>query len=83
MDIGQDTTIYVKALSNGEWFCGWAPVQARLEWLRADGQAGLFTIMEEGLEAEDEYEFYEAGTLVIGVLEEGDWRGRAGCVIDR
>ena len=83
IDIGQNTTIYVKALSNGEWFGGWAPVQARLEWLRADGQAALFTITEEGLEEADEYAFYEVGALVIGVLEEGDWRGRAGGVVDR
>jgi len=39
MDIGQETTIYVKALSNGEWFGGWAPMRVRLEWLRPDGQA--------------------------------------------
>ena len=82
MEIGQNTTIYVKALSNGEWFGGWAPVQARLEWLRPDGQAALFTITEEGLDEADEYEFYEAGTLVIAALEAGDWRGRVGCVID-
>jgi len=81
MDIGQNTTIYVKALSNGEWFGGWAPVQARLEWLRPDGKAALFTIMEEGLDEEDEYEFYEVGTLVVGALEAGDWRGTSGVVI--
>jgi len=67
MKTGQDTTLYVKSLSNGEWFGGWAPVQARLEWLRADGQAGL--------EAEDE--FYLPGTLVVAVLEDGDWRAKA------
>ena len=81
MNIGENTTIYVKALSNGEWFGGWAPVRARLEWLRADGQAALFTIVEEELDEEDEYAFYALGTLVIAVLEEGDWRGFAGAVI--
>ena len=50
--------IYVKALSNGEWFGGWMPVRARLEWAAADGEAALFTITEEGLEEGDEYEFY-------------------------
>jgi len=74
-------TIYVKALTNGEWFGGWAPVRARLEWLRSDGKAALFTITEERLDEEDEYEFYEVGTLVIGALEEGDWRGTSGVVI--
>jgi hypothetical protein len=78
MEIGQNTTPYVKALSNGEWFGGWAPVQARMEWLREDGQTALFTLTEAGLEDEDEYEYYKPGTLVIGVLESGDWRSEAG-----
>ena len=26
-------TIYVRALTNGEWLGAWAPVHARLEWL--------------------------------------------------
>ncbi|KGE86856.1 MAG: hypothetical protein ACE362_11555 [Phaeodactylibacter xiamenensis] len=81
MEIGQNTTLYVKALSNGEWFGGWAPVQARMEWLRPDGNAALFTITEEGLDEEDEYEFYAAGTLVIAVFEEGDWRGKNGVIV--
>lgn len=63
------TTIYVKALSNGEWFGGWAPVNARQEWLRPDGQAGLFTLVEEGLDEDDEYEFYRPGSLLIAVLD--------------
>jgi len=78
MEIGENTTIYVKALSNGEWFGGWAPVRARLEWLRADGGAALFTLVEEGLGEEDEYEFYEVGTLVVAVLKEEDWQGKSG-----
>jgi len=78
MDIGENTTLYVKALSNEEWFGGWAPVRARLEWLREDGQAALFTLVEQGLDEDDEYDFYEAGTLVIAALEGGDWRGKVG-----
>lgn len=62
-------TIFVKALSNKEWFGAWAPVKARLEWLRADQKAGLFTLLEEGLDEDDEYEFYEAGALLIGVWD--------------
>jgi len=81
MNIGENTTIYVKALSNGDWFGGWAPVRARLEWLRADGQAALFTIVEEELDEEDEYAFYALGTLVIAVLEDGDWRAAIGVVV--
>ena len=50
---------------------GWACVQARLEWLRPDSKAALFTITEEGLDEEDEYAFYALGTLVIASLEEG------------
>ena len=78
MEIGENTIIYVKALSNGEWFGGWAPVRARLEWLRADGGVALFTLVEEGLGEEDEYEFYEVGTLVVAVLKEEDWQGKSG-----
>ena len=64
--------IYVKALSNGEWFGAWAPVRARREWLRQDGRAGLFTLVEEGLDEDDEYEFFQPESLVIGV-----WDGEA------
>ena len=62
-------TVYVKALSNFEWFGGWAPVKARQEWLRPDKQAGLFTLVEEGLDEDDEYEFYEQGSLLIAVWD--------------
>ncbi|MBK7407969.1 MAG: hypothetical protein IPJ40_07745 [Saprospirales bacterium] len=62
-------TVYVKALSNNEWFGAWAPVKARQEWLRADKQVGLFTLVEEDLDEEDEYEFYEHGSLLIGVWD--------------
>ncbi len=63
------TTIYVKALSNSQWFGGWAPVQVRQEWLRPDGQAGLFTLAEQGLNEEDEYEYFRPGSLLIAVLD--------------
>jgi len=45
--------------------------------------AAMFTIAKEGLDEEDEYELYAAGTLVIAALDEGDWRARAVGVIDR
>ena len=71
-------TIYVKALSNKEWFCAWAPVKARQEWLRPDGRVGLFTLIEQGLDEDDEYEFYLPGTLVIGVWDGEGFKGVVG-----
>lgn len=65
-------TVYVRALSNGEWLGGWAPVEARLEWMRPDGQAGLFTLVEEGLGEDDEYEYFQQGSLVIAVRDGED-----------
>jgi len=55
MEIGQKTPIYGKALSNGEWFGGWALVRALLEWLRTDNKVGLFTFTEPGL---NKYELF-------------------------
>lgn len=63
-------TIYVKALSNNQWFGGWAPVNARQEWLRPDGQVGLFTLVDDGIDEDDEYEYFRPGSLVIAALEE-------------
>ena len=40
-------TIYTKALSEGEWFGGWAPLPARLEWQQPDGV--LFREHQTGL----------------------------------
>ena len=71
-------TIYVKALSNGEWFGGWAPVEARQEWLRPDGQVGLFTLVEEGLDEDDEYEYYQPGSLIIAVRDGADFKAQGG-----
>ncbi|GJM34895.1 MAG: hypothetical protein DHS20C18_38960 [Saprospiraceae bacterium] len=82
MDIQKETTIYVKALSNGEWFGGWAPIRARQEWLRADGQVGLFTLNDKKVDEDDEYEYYEVGTQVLGVLEDGAFRVKVGVKID-
>lgn len=70
--------IYVKALSNGEWFGAWAPVKARREWLRPDQRVGLFTLLEQGLDEDDEYEFYQPGSLVIGVWDGEKFKGMAG-----
>jgi len=78
MDIHTNHTVYVRALSNGEFFGGWAPVQARLEWLRPDGQYALFTLTEPDLDEEDEYEYYQTDTLLLAALEDGLWRVRVG-----
>jgi hypothetical protein len=81
MKIGEETTVYVRALSNGVWFDAWAPVLARLEWLREDELVGLFTLTEEDLDEDDEYEFYEVGTLLIGQLEAGEFKVEAGVAL--
>jgi hypothetical protein len=74
MRIGEEMTVYVKALSSGEWFGGWAPVRARLEWLHPEGKIGLFTLTEQGLDEDDEYAYFRKGTLLLGVKEEdGDF----------
>ncbi len=78
MEIGTEMTIYVRALSNNQWFGAWAPVTARLEWRHPSGQAALFTLTQTGLDEEDEYEFYQRGALLLTVLEEGDFRARTG-----
>ena len=75
-------TVYVKALSNGEWFGGWAPVDARLEWMRPDGQVGLFTLTEEGLDEDDEYEYFQQGSLVIAVRDGEDYKVQGGVDAD-
>ncbi len=71
-------TVYVKALSAGEWFGGWAPVKARLEWLRPDGQVGLFTLTEAGLDEDDEYAYFKFGSLVIAALDDDVFKVLAG-----
>lgn len=80
MKIGDFMTIYVRALSNGQWFGGWAPIRARLEWTSPEKSACLFTLMELGLTEEDEYAFYQLGTLVLAQLEKGDYRVQGGLI---
>ena len=72
------TTGYVKALSNGQWFGGWAPVEARLEWLRPDEQVGLFTLLEEGLDEDDEYEYFRPGSLLLAIRDGEDFKVQGG-----
>ena len=71
-------TVYVKAMSAGEWFGGWAPVKARLEWMRADQQVALFALTEEGLDEDDEYEFFQPNTQVLAILDDGIYKVMAG-----
>lgn len=80
-EVGKTHTIYVKAMSGPYWFGSWAPVEGRLEWLAPDDTAALFTLNSRGLDADDEYEFYQFGTLVLCTPEAGDWRARAGMVM--
>ncbi|MCO6493035.1 MAG: hypothetical protein J5I98_31740 [Phaeodactylibacter sp.] len=75
-------SVYIKALSNGEWFGGWAPVDARLEWMRPDGQVGLFTLVEEGLDEDDEYEYFQQGSLVVAVRDGEDYKVQGGVDAD-
>jgi hypothetical protein len=69
-----DTIIYLRALSNGEWFGAWAPVKARLEWLRKDEQVALFTLTEPDLDEDDEYEFYQQGALLIARRDGAEYK---------
>jgi len=71
-------TIYTKALSEGEWFGGWAPLPARLEWQQSDGRVALFRLAPNDLTPEDEYEYFRPDTLVLAVPEDGDWRVQTG-----
>ena len=82
MEIGQETTLYVKALSNQVWFGGWAPVRDRLEWLRPDEQLALFTLTEPDLDEDDEYAFYQAGSLIIAERAEEGFRALVGVGMD-
>lgn len=69
--------VYVKALSNGEWFGGWAPVDARLG-LQPDGEVGLSTLVEEGLDEDDEYEYYQQGSMLITVRDGEEYKYKVG-----
>lgn len=63
---------YVRALSSGEWFGGWAPVEAELLW-ENDNKA-LLRLVEEDLEEDDEYEFYRRGSLLLCLWDDGAWK---------
>ncbi len=52
------TTIFVRVLSENQWFGAWAPVAA---FLKGDN---FFILAENDLTADDEYEFFEPGTEV-------------------
>lgn len=63
---------YVRALSSGEWFGGWAPVEAELLW--KNGNKALLRLMEEDLEEGDEYEFYLKGTILLCLWDDDAWK---------
>lgn len=63
---------YVRALSSGEWFGGWAPVEAELLW--DDKNRALFRLLERDLEEGDEYEFYIKDALLLCILDDGVWK---------
>ncbi len=54
------TTIYVRVLSEGQWFKAWGPIKAILK----DEEKGIFLIAENELTEDDEYEFFQPGTAV-------------------
>ena len=54
LQILNDMKAYVRALSSGEWFGGWAPVEAELLW--KSNHKALLRLAEEDLEEGDEYE---------------------------
>ena len=70
----EDTIIYIRALSNGEWFGAWAPVRAQLEWLSEDEQVALFTLTEANLDEDDEYDFYQQGALLVARRDGADYK---------
>ncbi len=41
---------------------------------------GLFTFTEE-LDEDEEYEFYEVGTLLIGKMDDGEFKAEAGVCV--
>ena len=73
-------TIYVKALTEAEWLGTWAPVRAQLEWHDPETDTALFRLVDNDLEEDDEYEYYQADTLVLArrAEPEGDFRAEVG-----
>ena len=60
----------------------YAIVEAQLEWMRPDGQIGLFTLTEEGLDEDDEYKYFQQGSLVIAVRDGEDFKVQGGVDAD-
>ena len=56
----ETTTIFVRVLSEGEWFGAWAPVEAMPKAKEKD----VFILSENDLTEDDEYEFFVPGTEV-------------------
>ena len=50
--------------------------------MRPDGQIGLFTLTEEGLDEDDEYEYFQQGSLVIAVRDGEDFKVQGGVDAD-
>lgn len=63
---------YVRALSSGEWFGGWAPVKAELLW-KSNNKA-LLRLVEKDLEEGDEYEFYLQDSLILCLWDDDVWK---------
>lgn len=54
------TKIFVRVLSEGLWFGAWAPIAAIPE----SGEDQVFILSSNELTEDDEYEFFEPGTVV-------------------
>ena len=71
------TTIYVRALSSGEWYGGWAPLQAAcLGTLHVPNAiCTIFEILRnEDIDEDDEYEYWRPYTIVLCLFNEGEYR---------
>lgn len=53
-------TIFVRVLSEGEWFGAWAPMIA----IHKRNEENVYILQESEVCEEDEYEFYAPGTEV-------------------
>ncbi len=71
---------YVRALSSGEWFGGWAPVEAELLW--ENNNKALLRLLEEDLEEGDEYEFYRKESLLLCIWDDDVWKAVYGVSLD-
>lgn len=64
--------VYVRALSSGEWFGGWAPVEAELLW--KSGNKALVRLSDEDLDEDDEYEFYLKDSILLCLWDDDVWK---------